>query len=209
MKPRTHYLGILALLMGILALTGFVTISRTTPWGNPFSLSYRAAEQHNAPTPIPTQPPSDYIETQPSPDGSVKIIMHAKPTTTGTEYTFTTMEDDGNNPHQLYQITQPEGTFSLPFNAWSPDNAYVFIQKNTGEAYVFTRTGSPIIPDERFFDVREIYSGSERGSRYSTVTGWASPTLLIIRTVNPDGSKGSSYWFEVPSKAIIQLSGDF
>jgi len=110
----------------------------------------------------------------------------------------------------LYTVTVPasEG-MSIPFNTWSPDDKYVFIQKNNGDALVFSATGEDISEGQKYIGIKDIFNGTERADYYHETTGWASPTLLIVNTVRADNKKGSSYWFEIPSKAIIQLSSQF
>lgn len=148
---------------------------------------------------------------QTTPDGTEKLIMTETQSKNGTKsYVFKTAGNNGENEHLLYTTTTPttEG-LSLPFNAWSPDNKYVFIQNNNGDTLVFKATGEDIIENTQYFDVGDLFNTGNRKDTYKETTGWASPTLLIINTTAPDGTKGSSYWFEVPSKAIIQLSTQF
>lgn len=160
----------------------------------------------------PTVIPTISVETtsQISPDGTKKLSMKATNNPDGTHsYVFTTADGSGSNEQQIYstKLNKPE-TMNIPFNTWSPDNQYVFIQKN-GDALVFKATGEPITTDQTYLDVQDIFNQQNRKDTYKEVTGWASQTLLIVNTVNPDNTKGSSYWFEVPSKAIIQLSSQF
>lgn len=152
--------------------------------------------------------PSIESSSQPSPDGLWKVLMTTTPLASGSaQYIFSTV-DKSNIQQEIYSHITNE-KYMIPFNAWSPDDKYVFIQKDTGEAYVFTRSGDPITSLESFLDVKAIFNQTERKDIYDHVTGWASPSLLIINTMTDNGEKGSSYWFEVPSKAIIQLWGDF
>ncbi|MEK7140972.1 MAG: hypothetical protein AAB800_00320 [Patescibacteria group bacterium] len=152
--------------------------------------------------------------SQPTPDGKKKLLMEATHKKDNSTYVFTTSDGSGGNIQPLFTTTvqasasASEG-LSIPFNTWSPDNKYLFIQKNDGNAWVFNATGEEIIPGQRYFDVKDLFSAAGRKDTYEVTTGWASPTLLIVNTRTPDDTKGSSYWFEVPSKAIIQLSSQF
>jgi len=158
--------------------------------------------------------PSDN-NSQLTPDGTRKLLMKTITSKNGAvTYIFTTTDWDGNNVAQIYTTTVPgsqiptEG-MTIPFNTWSPDNKYVFLQKNNGDALVFDATGQDIAPDQQYFDVAGIFNAAGKKDTYYETTGWASETLLIVNTLTPEGTKGSSYWFEVPSKAIIQLSTEF
>lgn len=152
--------------------------------------------------------------SQPTPDGTRKLVMKTTHNTNSLRYAFTTTDGSGGNIQPLFEETvlasasATEG-MNIPFNAWSPDNKYVFIQRNDGDALVFNGAGEEIVPGQQHFDIKGLFNSSGKKDTYLETTGWASPTLLIVNTTSPDGAKGSSYWFEVPSKAIIQLSSSF
>jgi hypothetical protein len=216
------YILLLPFLAIVMVIITYITINPSTPKENYYTLRSKAADliptlvhlPTSIPlptsTPLPTPIPREETFKHPSPDGKVQVELKAKYTSPqSTEYTVSTMDSDGSNSKVVYQTILSGVKFQIPFNSWSPDNRYFFIEKNTGEAYVFTRTGENITSSEQFFSVKDIFSTPDRVDRYDMTTGWASPTLLIIHTKNLDNSKGSSYWFEVPSQAIIQLSGDF
>lgn len=154
------------------------------------------------------------IASQPTPDGKKKLLMEATHKKDTSTYVFTTTDGSGGNLQPLFSKTvqasasASEG-MSIPFNSWSPDNKYLFIQKNDGDALVFKATGEEIVPGQLYFDVRDLFSAAGRKDTYHETTGWASPSLLIVNTSTPDNAKGNSYWFEIPSKAIIQLSTSF
>jgi len=193
---------------GVIAVISYMTFLRPHPQINYFATETLAADQI-VPT-VSQLPPHEEMSTQPSPDGTKKLVMRVTPASSDANtYTFTTMDSTGENKKEIYTATLSGDKFTIPFNTWSPDNKYLFVQKDSGEALVFARSGEAITPVEQFIDVKDIFSKKDRQDRYSRVTGWASPTLLIINTVGGDGAKGSSYWFEVPSKAIIELWGDF
>ncbi len=162
---------------------------------------------------VPTVNPILKIETvsQISPDGTKKLKMKKIHDSDGTlNYVFTVMDGSGANEYALYTTKgQNPENLSIPFNTWSPDNKYLFIQKNDNGALVFKATGEPITSDQAYFDVGDLFTEKVKKVFPELVTGWASPTLLIVNTVKEDKTKGPSFWFEVPSKAIIQLSSQF
>lgn len=152
--------------------------------------------------------------SQPTPDGKKKLLMEATHKKDISTYVFTTSDGSGGNREPLFTTTVQASASAteglhIPFNTWSPDNKYLFIQKNDGDALVFKATGDEIVSGQHYFDVRKLFNAAGKKDTYEVTTGWASPTLLIINTLAPDKTKGSSYWFEVPSKAIIQLSSSF
>ncbi|MBI2430848.1 MAG: hypothetical protein HYV39_02435 [Candidatus Levybacteria bacterium] len=162
-------------------------------------------------TPVANRVAKIDTASQISPDGVKLLTMKKTHNTDGTfSYVFTTSDGSGTNEKQIYtkKVTEPE-SMAVPFNAWSPDDKYVFIQKNGNNALVFKATGEEIAGGELYFDVEEAFVQKGIKNRIDKVTGWASPTLVIVNTVTPEDEKGPSYWFEVPSKAIIPLASQF
>lgn len=178
------------------------------------SLSFPVMQ--NFPNPSSTLVPTPKIETssQISPDGSknlaMKMIINND---TSKTYTFTTSDTTTANQQSIYSaILSNTENMSIPFNTWSPDNAYVFVQHMTASGsgvLVMKANGQPLTGGEQYLDVKPLFTAKITENTYQEVTGWASETLLIVNTKRQDGSKGPSYWFEVPSKAIIQLSTEF
>lgn len=167
-------------------------------------------------SPIPTATPAPIMETfsQISPDGTKMVTMKSVTNKDISKtYTFTTSDSDNTNQQSIYTTILPSNeSLSIPFNTWSPDNKYVFLQHNMpsgSEAIVMNANGQPIVEGEQYFNVTTLFAGKSTGNVYQETTGWASETLLIVNTTRQEGTKGPSYWFEVPSKAIIQLSTEF
>lgn len=165
-------------------------------------------------TPPPvTKPFVPKVDTvfQPSPDGTRKLKMTVTHNKNGTlDYQFTASDFLGENAQMIYAVSLP-GTekMSIPFNTWSPDDKYFFIVNGQGNAMVFTAAGEDIREGEQFIDVGQVFNGAGRKDTYGKTLGWASNTLLIANGIASDGSKGSSYWVEIPSKAVLQLGQDY
>lgn len=158
--------------------------------------------------------PKITISSQISPDGTKKVIMKETQNSDDTStYDFST--SDGNSLNEQFVFTKTlnsPGNMLIPYNTWSPDNKYFFIQENSGvskKIFVFEATVKSFAQGETYLDVTDSFGKQNTGNSFDEATGWASETLIIINTKKPDGEKGFSYWFEVPSKAIIQLATDF
>lgn len=168
-------------------------------------------------SPIPTTAPTPTVQTfsQMSPDGNKKVIMTVTQKTDldNKTYTFTTTDSQSTKQQEIYTTTLPNTeSMSIPFNTWSPDDTYLFLQhttKNGSEAFVFRGDGTPVTSTEKYLNATSLFAARNTNTIYKETTGWASETLLIINTVLSHGTQGPSYWFEVPSKAIIQLSTEF
>jgi len=151
------------------------------------------------------------IASQISSDGEKKVIMKTTNNNTGTlTYVFSTADGSGDYEKEIYTTTlSAEETMSIPFNTWSPDNKYLFIQKGDRGFMVFKDSGEAFSDGQLFLDLTDLFAQRKTGHNLSEATGWGSETLIIINTAGEGEAKGPSYWFEVPSKAIIQLSTEF
>lgn len=158
--------------------------------------------------------PKITIYSQISPDGAKKVVMKVTENSDNTNtYDFSTADENSANEQHIFTKTLDSlSNMSIPFNAWSPDDKYFFIQENTGEnksIFAFKGTGEGFSDTEVYFDVTNLFKDRITENSFDEATGWASETLIIINTKKPDNSKGPSYWFEIPSKAVIQLSTEF
>ena len=162
----------------------------------------------------PTKAPRQNIFSQISPDGTKKVIMEITQNSDNTQtYTFFVSDDSELNKKFIFEKNLDDSRkISIPFNTFSSDNKYFFIQEslgNTKSIYSFKVSGESFSETEKYIDVTDLFAKKNTGNNFSEATGWASESLILINTTKPDGSKGPSYWFEVPSKAIIQLSTKF
>ncbi|HUD45121.1 MAG TPA: hypothetical protein VMR41_06260 [Patescibacteria group bacterium] len=191
---------------------------------NKVSLPVVANFQDSNPTPnlIPTSTliisvtpiPKPQVTSQLSPDGTKQLTMTVNTQSDQSKtYNFVTSNIDGTNLQTVYSINYPSNSdsMSIPFNTWSPDNNYVFITHTNpagNEAIVLKADGSPIDVDASLNET-VLFKAQNTADFYAETTGWASDTLLIINTKTTDGSQGTSYWFEVPTKAVIPLATQF
>lgn len=159
---------------------------------------------------IPTTSPTSTVEnaSQISSDGTKKLHIKTSYNTNGTQtYVFSTIDISTNHETSLYTTTASESErMSIPFNTWSPDNKYLFILKNDTDAMVFNASGEPFANDEAFLSITDLFKNKSTGNTIREVTGWGANSLIIVNTLKPNNEIGPSYWFEVPSKAVIQLS---
>jgi hypothetical protein len=158
--------------------------------------------------------PKPKITSQISPDGT-KLLTIKQTTNQDTTktYTITTSDVDGNNQQTIYTASASAKDYmNIPFNTWSPDDKYVFINRTDtvgARAIIMRADGTPLTTNNQTFDAKTLFDARNTNSNYQEATGWASETLVIINTIKQNGEKGSSYWLEVPSGAIIPLSTQF
>ena len=172
---------------------------------------YNTDDLQPTPSLLPLNPQAQEV-SEISPDGTKKVIMSVTSNAYTKTYSFSTANEDGSSAHRIYIATSSAQAFSIPFNTWSPDDRYVFLTDKTasGEAALAMRAdGEPFGDGEPFMNVSSIFTERNLGNTYKETIGWASNTLLIVNSTAPDGAKGPSYWFEVPNKAVIELSSQF
>lgn len=169
-------------------------------------------------TPTPVEPTTIVIGTATSMDGKATVVLQRTADRESGMQTYAFIANNSSSP--LFTKTLPPRTsMSLPANSWSPDNKYLFIgeENEQGEKnyFVLKASGEPFTNDQQYLDVGTLFAAKKLKYTLDEATGWASPTLLILTTKKAegpesdrgnDGTPGPSFWFEVPSKAIMQLS---
>lgn len=122
-------------------------------------------------------------------------------------YSFTVNKSD--QPLFTQTFEGENYSLGLPDNSWSPNEKYIFIEKNgdgVRNALVFKVDGAPFPNGEKFLDVYSLFLQRNLPYTFVGATGWADYSLLMIETVKADGSRGPKFWFEVPNGAFIQLA---
>ncbi len=167
---------------------------------------------YNPAFPLTTQaaPQTSSVGT---PDGSHTLTLKEEKGKSATTYTLLITSQKDNSQKQIFAKTLEEGSsISIPFNTFSPDDAYVFFKETgkNGTSYtVLKSSGEPLTRENSVINFSDLFRAKYPDYKITEATGWASPTLIIINTDKPDGTPGPSFWFEVPTQAIIQLSTRF
>ena len=127
-----------------------------------------------------------------------------------TTYSFSVSETSEDKKTPIFSRTVLPGTvMEMSPNAWSPDNKYFFITErsvNSINYLVFKASGEYFSDDEQYIEVVPAFDARNTGQTLSEITGWDSEALLHVYSVKDDGSRGPSFWFEIPSHAVIQLA---
>lgn len=169
------------------------------------------------PSPVPDKP-SDTVSIQSevseapitttnevhSPDGEMNLIMEKVTEGEVSKYSFFVSGIPTNDRKLFFEKTLLTGfVMQISPNAWSPDNKYLFLKQSGADSvsyFVFNASGEVFSDEEQYIDVAPLFATRNTGYILSDITGWDSETLLHVFT------NGPSYWFEVPSKSIIQLA---
>lgn len=167
------------------------------------------------PTVITPEPKKqETVTSQISSDGKKMVRLKGIQNSDGsTDYTISVTDGEGNSEQVLFREAAAAGErITIPFNTWSPDDKYFFIQEQTGtgkKVLVFKASGEAFSDQQFYLNATDIFANRKTGYTFDEATGWASNSLLLINTVADDDTKGPSYWFEVPSRAVIRLSTEF
>ncbi len=163
---------------------------------------------------LPSPTPQSQVESSEmvTPDGKATLTMKRTKQGGVVQYLVTTSKEDGSIVYILDEKGDSTVEYSIPFNAWSPDNTYLFLEKKSAngvENIVFRADGEQIREGEMSTDVTGVFYEKIEGYAIEKITGWASPTLLIANTVSQDRDEKASFWIEIPSKAVIRLGTYF
>lgn len=145
-----------------------------------------------------------------SPDGKMNLIMGKVTEEESLTYSFFVSEIPETSRKLIFKKTvSADSMMQMSPNAWSPDNKYLFITEKSASSvnyFVFRGDGESFSESEQYIDVVLHFVAKNTGYTLSEITGWDSETLLHVYTTKEDGSRGPSFWFEVPSKNTIQLA---
>jgi hypothetical protein len=164
------------------------------------------------PTPAPIAPfiPTVANTSQSSPDGKKTLTLRTIQNKDGTTTYDITTSDSSTF---MYSQTLPSNeNINIPFNTWSPNDAYFFIQEYTGTStnvMVFNDNGAPFANGDAYLDLTGDFAKYAPNADFDQASGWASDNLIVILTKNQDGSEGTSYWYEIPDESVIPLATKF
>lgn len=163
---------------------------------------------------VPTVMPTDTVESSAmeSPDGSKILTLKKQPTKNRQKYSFYTSSTGDGERLIFYKELEKGGDISIPYNAWSPDNKYVFLKETTStfnNYYVFLSSGNPISDNAQYVNIQELFSQKLPDYKIVDVTGWADPALIIVNTQPNEGGQNISYWYDVTGQSFIRLGTYF
>ena len=142
-----------------------------------------------------------------SPDGGKTLVMKEVKSGGNTTYSFWV-----GSQEIFSKMVDKSISFSLPANSWSPDNKYVFLKEtgNAGSVFFVLSAGSDAsVQTDQTANITNLFAVKHPDLRIQEATGWGGINLVVFNTLKSDGSRGPSFWFEMPSHAIIQLSNLF
>jgi hypothetical protein len=139
-----------------------------------------------------------------SPDGKLTLLAKTVKNSSAVTHTFSV------SGKEIFTITvDPSVTISIPANAWSPDGKYIFL-KEEGPAgikfFALSATTASSVQNDQTANITNLFAAKYPDLKIEDATGWGGVNLIVFNSIKADGSRGPSFWFEMPSHAIIQLS---
>lgn len=166
-------------------------------------------------TPIPTTfiPGPLKVEAMDSPDGTATFTLESQKFENSVQYSFFYTKAAGGNKTLIFsEEATSSKLYSVPYNTWSPDNVYIFLNESDGnrDGYiVFSVTGEPFIDGAKYLDIDELFAEKVAGFTIAEITGWAAPDLLLVNTTEDEKGTKVSYWFNVKTQGFTRLSTYF
>lgn len=166
------------------------------------------------PTPSVIVPEPVETETMDSPDGEMKLTLEKQKTGSNIKQVFFTSSKSENTKKEIFKKETIIPTeINIPYNSWSPDNKFLFLEEKNpikNNYFVFYANGQDFKTGSSYIDVQSLFQEKVKGFVIVDVTGWASPTLLLINTRSEAGGGGkASFWLDVNSQSFIRLSTYF
>lgn len=175
----------------------------------------RGKGQNNPPSYAPPEAKADIPNESvaEAPDGKLILTMKEEKGKENIIYSFKVTTNADGLWKEIFTSTVPaETTMEIPRNTFSPDGKYVFLKETAfGETHylVLSTSGTPLTKDGQTLDITGRFGEKYPDYVITEATGWGGVGLIVFNTSKKDGSRGPSFWFEVPSGAFIQLSSQF
>lgn len=199
------------LLASILCVLAIVAI-RQPRHITPFHLEVPLAANFLTPIPSPTPVPSVSTTEQISSDGTKKMTMKEIKSGTTTSYTFTLSDIPTKTSSTIFfQTIATTSAMSIPFNVFSPQNTYFYLEQNDGgkkHFLVFHSSGENFAGGYKYLDVTQMFGSYSSDYHTPLATGWGDDGLLVINAKSNSG-QNASFWFEVASEHFIPLANYF
>lgn len=163
------------------------------------------------PTPTPALVPEVTYLSQTSSDGKEKVNMKQVDVQGMKTYTFTLTETEKNITTPLFtQHVATESSMQIPFNTFSPNNSYLFLERKDGEThhYLVFQTSGAAFGGKQYIDATDAFTSYTSTYTHPVATGWADNALLIVNAKDANG-QGVSYWLDLSSQSFIRLSNYF
>src|SRR3972149_3615986 len=143
-------------------------------------------------------PNPESVQTGESSDGKIALEMSGKKGTETTTWSLTAGQT-GSPAKRIWSAALPhDTTMSIPFNAVSPDNKYLFLKQagpDKNRYLALTTSGEPLSQDSETIEFAELFETKYPDYKITAVTGWGGINLIVFNTDKINGGTGPSFWF--------------
>ena len=157
-------------------------------------------------------PSPESIQTAESSDGKITLTMSRKRETDTATWTLTAGQAGAAAKTIWWEVLPYDTTMSIPFNAVSPDNKYLFLKQDQSDKtryLVLTTSREPLSQDAPTIEFAELFEAKYPEYKITAVTGWGGLNLIVFNTDKIDGGTGPSFWFDLSGHSFIRLSNRF
>lgn len=195
----------IATLIGVNIYLSKVKTSQPTsqPSGPESPTGQRLIDQSSVIPPVE----ASQVTSMDSPDGKLTLMMKTVKNQNEIIYSFTV-----SGKEIFTKTTDLSTVISIPGNSWSPNNKYVFLKESGSSGPAFFALSATVLSSEQndqTANITNLFSQKYPDLSIGDVTGWGGMNLIIVNSAKSDGSRGPSFWFEMPGRGFIQLSTRF
>ncbi|MBU2051727.1 hypothetical protein KKH13_00795 [Patescibacteria group bacterium] len=166
-----------------------------------------AVQEITEPSPSP-----ELISSAQSSDGEISLTLKQNPGADTSTWTLTAVQAK-EAPKRLWWATLPDDTtVSIPFNAVSPDNKYLFLKQegpDKSRYLVLTSSGAPLTKATQTVEFSQLFEQKYPDYQITEATGWGGINLIVFNTDKIAGGTGPSFWFDLSGQSFIRLSNRF
>ena len=147
-----------------------------------------------------------------SADGKIILTLKQKKGADTTGWTLTAKQGE-EAAKTIWSAALPvDTTMSIPLNAVSPDNKYMFLKQigpDKTRYVVLTTSGAPLPKGVQTVEFVDKFESKYPEYKISEATGWGGLNLIVFNTDQVKGGVGPSFWFDLSGQSFIRLSNRF
>src|SRR3989338_10013965 len=157
-------------------------------------------------------PSPESVQTAESSDGKIALEMNGKKGTETTTWSLTARQT-GSAAKRIWSTALPhDTTVSIPFNAVSPDNKFLFLKQagpDKNRYLALTTSGEPLSQDSPTIEFSGLFEAKHPDYQITAVTGWGGVNLIAFNNDKINGGTGPSFWVDFFGHSFICLFNRF
>ena len=159
------------------------------------------------PSPVPS-----LVQTAQAADGKISLELNQKQGAETTTWSLTAAQPGAAAKRIWSEALPHDTTVSIPFNAVSPDNKFLFLKQagpDKTRYLALTTGGEPLAQDSPTVEFAGLFEAKHPDYQITAVTGWGGINLIVFNTDKINGGTGPSFWFDLSGHSFIRLSNRF